>query len=145
MTMVYINLWWRTLKDVLVDTVNIWNQFYSCCEHSYQSLTCMHIYFPRIHHRFHSWCHSILLGYCNLKYIQPTAAELHRCPPSHQASVGYQVYPEVELRESHWHRVCCCQMATSLAGAGAATAGALVLLHLHIDQAEILQCSQILL
>lgn len=83
--------------------------------------------------------------YCDLKYIQPTVAELHRCLPSHQASVGYQAYPEAEWTESHWHRVCCCQMAASPASVEAATAGALVLLHLHIDQAGILLGSQILL
>lgn len=85
------------------------------------------------------------MSHCNLKYIQLTVAELHRCHPSRQASVGYQVYPEVQWKESHWHRVCCCQMATSPASVGAATAGALALLHLHINQAEILLCSQILL
>jgi len=73
--------------------------------------------------------------YCNLKYIQPTVAELHQCPPSHQASVGYQECPAAELTGSHWHRVCFHQMAASPASVEAATVEDLVLLHLHTDQA----------
>jgi hypothetical protein len=103
-----------------------------------------------MHHRFQSKNvgGKILINfkdYFDLKYLQPTVAELHQYPPSHQASVGYQAYPEVEWTESHWHTVCCHQMAASPASVEAATVAALVLLHLHINQAGILLGSQILL
>jgi hypothetical protein len=48
---------------------------------------------------------------CDLKYLQPIVAELCQCPPSHQASVGYQVNPEEEWTGSHWHRAYFRQMA----------------------------------
>jgi hypothetical protein len=82
---------------------------------------------------------------CGLKYIQLIVAELRQCPPSHQASVGYQVNPEEEWTGSHWHTAYFRQMAASPATVEAATVGDLALLHLHIYQAGILPGSQRLL
>lgn len=87
----------------------------------------------------------ILATDCDLKYIQPIVAELHQCPPSHQASVGYRVNPEEEWKGPHWHRAYFRQTAASPANVEAATVVDLVLLRLHIYQAGILPGSQRLL